>query len=333
MEADIYVLDDIDKEEVNITIVDQNYGSQLLEFIIDSGSIEDPGFIDDGAWFDVKPEVQRTVSAQKPGEKSAGISAGGGSPCLKPGSTTPVNANETATPTTGGGGASDVPKQDESAAIGAAQVPILDATGQGSSGTYNKVKFTGLKNGSGWWISPIKKKMVTIPTIKSKWLVTIETWAVFTNVLFDIHNEVEDLNLFTTGDGQNEGSFLVREIKNPDIPKTGWPSPKWSNHSSGTGVDINTHLHPFKTIKDPTKRGFSPQQLAKIDQICGVRYKGGMYPAYKYNDDMHFEVKIKPAELAKITKDLNLEVRAAAIQAGTLKAKVYPPSVSGQKSW
>ena len=334
MAAGNYVLDDVDKEEINVTVVDPNYGSQLLEFIIDDGKNEAADVETGGDWSDVKPEEYVKIETDLPGEKRAGISGGGGSPCVQSGATTPVNANETATSAdTDGGGAADTPKQDESAAIGAAQVPILDASGQGSSGTYKKQKFTGLKNKTGWWISPIKRKTVTIPTIKSSWIVTIEAWAIFTNVLFDIHNEVEDLNLFTTADGQNEGSFLVREIKNPNSPQTGWPTPKWSNHSSGTGVDINTHLHPFKTIKDPAKRGFSPQQLAKIDQICDVRYNGAAYPAYRYADDMHFEVTISPSKLAKITKDLNLEARAAAIQKGTLKAKVYPPSVSGQKSW
>jgi hypothetical protein len=148
MAAGNYVLDDVDKEEINVTVVDPNYGSQLLEFIIDDGKNEAADVETGGDWSDVKPEEYVKIETDLPGEKRAGISGGGGSPCLQPGTTTPVNANETATPitdtagggaTTGGGGAADTPKQDESALIGK---DAIGSVGKGvnlpDSGSYSE---------------------------------------------------------------------------------------------------------------------------------------------------------------------------------------------------
>jgi hypothetical protein len=95
-----YFLDDIDKEEVNVTVVDQNYGSQLLEFIIDDETQPDE-IETDGDWSDVKVAEYGDLDADLPGETNKGLSANGKSPCIQPGSTTPVNANETAKETTG----------------------------------------------------------------------------------------------------------------------------------------------------------------------------------------------------------------------------------------
>ena len=355
MAADNYVLDDVDKEEINVTVVDPNYGSQLLEFIIDDGKNEAADVETGGDWSDVKPEEYKQIETDLPGEKRAGISAGGGSPCLQPGATTPVNANETATSATdtegggadtGGGGAdtdgaSDVPKGKEIIPI--VTVPNLDASGQGSSGEYLGRKFTNLKTKTGWWVSPIKKKVVKFPagTIVSTWTVAIEAWAIFTNLFYDIHNEVEDINLKSAG--QNEGSLYVREIKDGNF-NPGWlkgdkiitktnkktgvitsetktykGEPRWSNHASGTGVDMNTHLHPYQAMPAET-RGFNVKQIAKLTEILN-RYNGAVKGGYTYDDDMHFEITKKPDEFAKIIKGLpfNVEQRAAAIAAGALK--------------
>ena len=78
MAAGNYVLDDVDKEEINVTVVDPNYGSQLLEFIIDDGKNEAADVETGGDWSDVKPEEYVKIETDLPGEKRAGISGGGG---------------------------------------------------------------------------------------------------------------------------------------------------------------------------------------------------------------------------------------------------------------
>lgn len=344
-----YVLDDIDTEEINVTVVDPNYGSQLLEFIIDDAVEEAVDINPDAEWADVKPGQYREVQAELPGENRGGISGGGNSACVKPGTETPVNANETATPATeaetdGGGAASDGGAASGGGAatndaIPVVTVPSLDASGQGSKGKYLGVEFANKKNTAGWYIGPIKTKVVKIPKIISTWNVTIEVWAIFTNLFYDIHNEVEDINLKSPG--QNEGALYVREIKDGNF-NPGWfvgektitktkngktttvvkkydGTPRWSNHASGTGVDMNTHLHPYKAMP-PDKRGFNVKQIAKLDEILS-RYNGAVRGGYTYNDDMHFEVTKSPSEFAKIIKGLsfNVEQRAAAIAAGAIK--------------
>lgn len=335
MAAGNYVLDDVDKEEINVTVVDPNYGSQLLEFIIDDDKNEAADVETEGDWSDVKPEKYEEIKAELPGEKRAGISGGGGSPCLQPGTTTPVNANETATPAdTGGGGAADTPKQDESALIGKDAIPNLDASGQGSKGTYLKKSFTNVKATNEWYVGPIKTKVVSIPTINSTWTVTIEVWSIYTNLLYDIHNEIENINLYLGGEG--EYSLMVREINDGNV-NPGWSKgkPRWSNHATGTGVDLNAPYHPYykKSNRPPDdKRHWGVSGLQKLNYLLNTKYKGAMKGGYTYYDDMHFEVVKTPSDFGKIitqlNKEMNLDARAAAIQSGKLPFTVkYPPVI------
>ena len=342
MAAGNYVLDDVDKEEINVTVVDPNYGSQLLEFIIDDGKNEAADVETGGDWSDVKPEEYVKIDTDLPGEKRAGISGGGGSPCLQPGATTPVNANETATPadtggggaTTGGGGAADTPKQDESALIGKDAIPNLDASGQGSKGVYAKQSFTNVRTPEkvGWYVGPIKTKVVSIPGVNSKWTVTIEAWAIYTNLLYDIHNEIENINLYLGGEG--EYSLFVREINDGNV-NPGWPKPRWSNHATGTGVDLNAPYHPYyKKNNRPSddKRHWGVAGLQKLKYLLGTKYKDAVKGGFTYYDDMHFEVVIKPSEftqkIKQLNNEMNLDARAAAIQSGRLPLTVkYPPVI------
>lgn len=338
-----YILDDIDKAEINVTVVDPNYGSQLLEFIVDDAVEAAVDINPDAEWADVKPGQYRQVQAELPGENRGGISGGGNSACVQPGTETPVNANETATPTTeaatgggggaatGGGGAADTPKQDESAFIGKSDVPNLDASGQGSKGTYLKQSFANIKAGTGWYVGPIKTKVVKIPGILSTWNVTIETWSIYTNLFYDIHNEIEDINL-TLG-GQGEYGLMVREINDGNV-NPGWSKgkPRWSNHATGTGVDMNAPYHPYykKSNRPPDdKRHWGVKGLQKLNYLLNTKYKGAIKGGYTYYDDMHFEVVISPSDFGKIVKQLNaemnLDARAAAIASGNLKFTVKYP--------
>jgi hypothetical protein len=81
----------------------------------------------------------------------------------------------------------------------------------------------------------------------------------------------------------------------------------YSNHCSGTAIDINATLHQWKS----SKSGFTPTQEKAIDALCakygirwGWRYKSG------FKDPMHFEAIETPAQVAKRIIDMKLPMPA-----------------------
>ena len=75
-----------------------------------------------------------------------------------------------------------------------------------------------------------------------------------------------------------------------------------SNHSSGTAIDLNANAHPLS--KENT---FNPAQQAMIQSLI-KKYSlvwGGNYK--KRKDDMHFEIKDTPEEVAALIKKLKLK--------------------------
>lgn len=78
----------------------------------------------------------------------------------------------------------------------------------------------------------------------------------------------------------------------------------YSNHASGTAIDLNAPSHPLG------KRGtFSAKQVAAIHAILrdlggAVRW-GGDYSGRP--DEMHFEINTTPANLRKVAAGLNKE--------------------------
>lgn len=83
----------------------------------------------------------------------------------------------------------------------------------------------------------------------------------------------------------------------------------WSNHASGTAIDLNWNDHPWGATNTftPAQR----EQIATILAYCGsvVRW-GGNYSSKK--DDMHFEINVPPG-------DPRLAALAARILAGEAK--------------
>jgi hypothetical protein len=78
----------------------------------------------------------------------------------------------------------------------------------------------------------------------------------------------------------------------------------WSNHASGTAIDLNATLHPLGVVGT-----FTSTQRAGIDQILAatspvIRWGGG--DQYDTKDEMHFEINegISAAEVATVAAGL-----------------------------
>ena len=83
--------------------------------------------------------------------------------------------------------------------------------------------------------------------------------------------------------GQVWGYDYRKNVNNPSV---------WSNHASGTAIDLNSALHP-----NGAKNTFSAGKVAVIRSIlafCGdVIYWGGDYSGT--TDEMHFEIDVPPS--------------------------------------
>ena len=85
-------------------------------------------------------------------------------------------------------------------------------------------------------------------------------------------------------------------------------SDSWSNHASGTAVDLNATKHPFKTRAD---QNFSPAQIAAVRQILADATINGQQVVrwLDANDPMHFEINYisrggTPENVAKLAARL-----------------------------
>jgi hypothetical protein len=79
-------------------------------------------------------------------------------------------------------------------------------------------------------------------------------------------------------------------------------STDYSNHSSGTAIDINATKHPWGKIGT-----FEPGKVPMIQALAkkyGLRW-GGDYHGKK--DEMHYEVILDPIKAAALIKSLGLE--------------------------
>lgn len=84
--------------------------------------------------------------------------------------------------------------------------------------------------------------------------------------------------------GQVWGYDYRKNVNNPSV---------WSNHASGTAVDLNSALHP-----NGSKNTFTAREVSVIRDIlavCGdVVYWGGDYRGT--TDEMHFEIDVPPGD-------------------------------------
>ncbi len=83
---------------------------------------------------------------------------------------------------------------------------------------------------------------------------------------------------------QTEGYQYRKNVNNPSV---------WSNHASGTAIDLNYEKHP-----NGKKGTFSPSQVLALrrllDDCQGVVYWGGDYRGTV--DEMHFEINVGPGD-------------------------------------
>ncbi|GGM13794.1 M15 family metallopeptidase [Nakamurella endophytica] len=126
------------------------------------------------------------------------------------------------------------------------------------------------------------------------------------------HTEVEKLQPWQCG-----GYEYRRNVNNPTV---------WSNHASGTAIDLNWELHPN------TKAGtFSPAQLAALRRILEytgkVVYWGGDYSRTK--DEMHFEINVGPgsAALAELVAKIRSDARGTVV---SLRAQINDRLVTAE---
>ncbi|ACV80467.1 hypothetical protein Namu_4178 [Nakamurella multipartita DSM 44233] len=93
------------------------------------------------------------------------------------------------------------------------------------------------------------------------------------------NREVEGLR-----SGQVWGYDYRRNVNNPSV---------WSNHASGTAIDLNSALHP-----NGAKGSFTSSQVSAIRNILSffgdVIYWGGDYRGT--TDEMHFEIDVAPGD-------------------------------------
>jgi hypothetical protein len=105
--------------------------------------------------------------------------------------------------------------------------------------------------------------------------------------------------------GQVDGYEYRYNVNNPSV---------WSNHASGTAIDLNYILHP-NTVKGT----FTAGQLVALRNIlayCGpVIYWGGDYS--RTTDEMHYEINVPPGDS-----------QLAALASEIRKAAGLPPVVS-----
>lgn len=75
---------------------------------------------------------------------------------------------------------------------------------------------------------------------------------------------------------------------------------KWSNHASGTAVDLNASRHPWGK-----RNTFTAAQRAAIRAKCdeiGLIWGGD----WDYPDDMHFELGFAPSRLPKVLSNAGI---------------------------
>lgn len=86
----------------------------------------------------------------------------------------------------------------------------------------------------------------------------------------------------------------------------------YSNHASGTAMDLNAPLHPRQSHSRYS--GFTRTQVGKIHSILastgGVVRWGGDYSSTPY-DPMHFEINASPAQVAVLADKLRKAVAVA----------------------
>jgi hypothetical protein len=121
-------------------------------------------------------------------------------------------------------------------------------------------------------------------------------------VLLDVaawfDRSVEDIDV-----GGDDWGWAVRKIEG---------SSSYSNHASGTAIDLNAQKHPQGVA---TTKGLSAAQINQVHARLNDRYKGVIRWGGDYKsrpDAMHFEVNKNAAAVKAVADAIRLEALAAA---------------------
>jgi len=154
-----------------------------------------------------------------------------------------------------------------------------------------------LTSGNGWPVSLDKSSIVNymVPGTKRHFSCRTSVAPILINFAAEIHK----LEPIDTGTFDDWG-WQVRKVK---------AGRKYSNHASGTALDINATKHGWKA----TRSGYTKKQERIIDILCfdfGIRW--GWRYKFGFKDPMHFEI---------IESKLQVKERIAAMKLSMPKEK------------
>ena len=145
------------------------------------------------------------------------------------------------------------------------------------------------------WIASADRKVIgirnyiipgTTRNMTCAWLVA----PIFMAFLAEFHRTIEPIDKGTFDD---YGYATPKLIPGSNV---------YSNHGSGTAVDINSIAHPWK------RRTYNLVKLVKIRLLCkkySLRWGGD----YRYSvDEMHFEINTTPAQVKALIVKLKLPI-------------------------
>ena len=143
---------------------------------------------------------------------------------------------------------------------------------------------------NGWAVQDSSKEMWKIEGVGP--VLSGAVWVILNDFVRWFETNIEPL-------GKSCGSYNRRKIMG---------STKWSNHASGTAVDLNWNLHPAWTKNK--YEGFTSGQVSKINKAI-KKYGGTIRWGASYSDPMHFEIApgMKSSNLESVaTKLLQLRL-------------------------
>lgn len=114
-------------------------------------------------------------------------------------------------------------------------------------------------------------------------------------ILINFAAEIHKIEAIDTGVFDDWG-WQVRKVK---------AGQKYSNHSSGTAIDINSTKHGWKA----TRSGYTKAQEHAIDLLCfdyGIRW--GWRYKFGFKDPMHFEITETPTQVGGRIKSMKLSM-------------------------
>lgn len=149
---------------------------------------------------------------------------------------------------------------------------------------------------NGWQVieksdSPLLK-VIKVPTTTIPLRVRKECAPLLAYVAYRVHKEVSNLNQNNKPGFQDEGGWNYRKIDN---------STKFSNHASGTAIDLNWQKYPMFKKKMKISEIKAAQAIA--EELKEVVRWGGNYSLSRV-DQMHWEIapKVSPAQVRAFCK-------------------------------